>query len=87
MRLKRETQGAFGVLNANAKSQTRKSMKINVICTVRPSASSYQEEDRIAIGTTLSTDLVTPVFQPLCGGTGRRWEVIEYGITTDNASL
>ena len=31
-RLKRETQGAFCVLNA--KSQTRKSMKINVICTV-----------------------------------------------------
>ena len=27
-------QGAFCVLNANAKSQTRKSMKINVICTV-----------------------------------------------------
>ena len=34
IRLKRETQGAFCVLNANAKSQTRKSMKINVICTV-----------------------------------------------------
>ena len=34
MRLKRETQGAFCVLNANTKSQTRKSMKINVICTV-----------------------------------------------------
>ena len=34
MRLKRETQGAFRVLNANAKSQTQKSMKINVICTV-----------------------------------------------------
>ena len=34
MRLKRETQGAFCVLNANAKSQTRKSMKINVICSV-----------------------------------------------------
>ena len=34
MRLKREMQGAFCVLNANAKSQTRKSMKINVICTV-----------------------------------------------------
>ena len=34
LRLKRETQGAFCVLNANAKSQTRKSMKINVICTV-----------------------------------------------------
>ena len=34
MRLKRETQGAFCVLNANPKSQTRKSMKINVICTV-----------------------------------------------------
>ena len=34
MRLKRETQGAFCVLNANAKSQKRKYMKINVICTV-----------------------------------------------------
>ena len=34
MHLKRETQGAFCVLNANAKSQTRKAMKINVICTV-----------------------------------------------------
>ena len=34
MRLKRETQGTFCVLNPNAKSQTRKSMKINVICTV-----------------------------------------------------
>ena len=32
MHVKRETQGAFCVLNANAKSQT--SMKINVICTV-----------------------------------------------------
>ena len=31
---KRETQGAFCALNGNAKSQTRKSMKINVICTV-----------------------------------------------------
>ena len=34
MHLKRETQGAFCGLNANAKSQMRKSMKINVICTV-----------------------------------------------------
>ena len=34
MPLKRETQGEFCVLNANAKSQTQKSMKINVICTV-----------------------------------------------------
>ena len=34
MHLKREMQGAFCVLNANAKSQTRNSMKINVICTV-----------------------------------------------------
>ena len=39
MRLKRETQGAFCVLNANAKSQTRKSMKINVICTATASSS------------------------------------------------
>ena len=35
----------------------------------------------------MSTDLVIPVFQPLRGGTGRRWEAIKYGITTDNASL
>ena len=34
MRLKREMQGAFCILNANTKSQTRKSMKINVICTI-----------------------------------------------------
>ena len=32
MHLKRATQGAFCVSNANAKSQTRKSIKINVIC-------------------------------------------------------
>ena len=32
--VKRETQGAFCVLNTNAKLQTRKSMKINVICAV-----------------------------------------------------
>ena len=53
----------------------------------RPSESSYPEEDRIAVATTLSTDLVTPVFQPLRNGTGRRWEAIEYGIATDTASL
>ena len=53
----------------------------------RPSASSYRKEDRIAVATTLSTDLVTPVFQPLRGGTGRRWEAIEYGIASDNSSL
>ena len=39
MRLKRETQGAFCVLNA--KSQTQKSMKINVICTVAHSQAMY----------------------------------------------
>ena len=39
MHLKRETQGAFCVSNTNAKSQTRKSMKINVICTVCPTNS------------------------------------------------
>ena len=32
--LNRKTQGAFSVLNTNAKLHTRKSMKINVICTV-----------------------------------------------------
>ena len=53
----------------------------------RPSASSYREEDRIAVATTLSTDLVTPVFQPLRGETGRKWEAIEYGIASDNSSF
>ena len=53
----------------------------------RPSASSYREEDCIAVVTTLSTDLVTPVFQPLRGGTGRKWEAIEYGIASDTSSF
>ena len=34
----------FCVLNANAKSQTRKSMKINVICTVSPESSMLSYE-------------------------------------------
>ena len=39
------------------------------------------------MATTLSTDLLTPVFQPLRGGTGRKWEAIEYGIASDNSSF
>ena len=35
----------------------------------------------------MNTDLVTPMFQPLRGETGRTWYAIEYGITTDNSSL
>ena len=53
----------------------------------RPSASTYREEDNIAEATALKIDLVTPVFQPLRGETGRTWFAIEYGITTDNSSL
>ena len=52
MRLKRETQGAFCVLNANAKSQTRKSMKINVICTVL----------LVVVRITLSENTITNLF-------------------------
>ena len=55
--------------------------------TERPSASSYLEEDNIAEASALKIDLVTPVFQPLRGETGRTWFAIEYGITTDNSSL
>ena len=39
--------------------------------TERPSASTYREEDNIAEATALKIDLVTPVFQPLRGETGR----------------
>ena len=55
--------------------------------TERPSVSTYREEDNIAEATALKIDLVTPVFQPLRGETGRTWFAIEYGITTDNSSL
>ena len=55
--------------------------------TERPSTSTYREEDNIAEATALKIDLVTPVFQPLRGETGRTWFAIEYGITTDNSSL
>ena len=55
--------------------------------TERPSASTYREEENIAEATALKIDLVTPVFQPLRGETGRTWFAIEYGITTDNSSL
>ena len=53
----------------------------------RPSASTYREEDNIAEASALEIDLVTPVFQPLRGETGRTWFAIEYGITTENSSL
>ena len=53
----------------------------------RPSASTYPEDDNVAEVTALKIDLVTPVFQPLRGETGRIWYAIEYGITTDNSSL
>ena len=55
--------------------------------TERPSASTFREEDNIADATALKIDLVTPVFQPLRGETGRTWIAIEYGIATDNSSL
>ena len=55
--------------------------------TERPSTSTFLEEDNIAEATALKIDLVTPVFQPLRGETGRTWFAIEYGITTDNSSL
>ena len=55
--------------------------------TERPSASTYREEESIAEATALKIDLVTPVFQPLRGETGRTWFAIEYGIRTDNSSL
>ena len=49
----------------------------------RPSASTFKEEENVADASALPIDLVTPVFQPLRGETGRAWCAIEYGITAD----
>ena len=56
--------------------------------TERPSASTYRDEDEnVAEASALQMDLVTPLFQPLRGETGRTWFTNEYGITPDNSSL
>ena len=54
--------------------------------TVRPSASTHRDEN-VAEASALQMDLVTPLFQPLRGETGRSWFASEYGITQDNSSL
>ena len=53
----------------------------------RPSAPTFREQDNITDASALKIDLVTPVFQPLRGETGRTWIAIEYGIATDDSSL
>ena len=56
--------------------------------TERPSASTYRDEDeKVVEASALQMDLVTPLFQPLRGETGRTWFANEYGITPDNSSL
>ena len=56
--------------------------------TERPSASTHRDEDEnVAEASALQMDLVTPLFQPLRGETGRTWFANEYGITPDNSSL
>ena len=55
--------------------------------TERPSASTFHEEDNIADASALKNDLVTPMFQPLRGDSGRTWIAIEYGLATENASM
>ena len=55
--------------------------------TERPSASTFREEDNIADASAMKIDLVTPMFQPLRGDSGRTWIAIEYGVATDNASM
>ena len=56
--------------------------------TERPSASTYRDEDEnVAEASALQMDLVTPLFQPLRGETGRTWFANEYGIMPDNSSL
>ena len=55
--------------------------------TQRPSASTYRDDENVAEASALKMDLVTPLFQPLRGETGRTWFTSEYGITPDNSSL
>ena len=55
--------------------------------TQRPSASSYRDDENVAEASALKMDLVTPLFQPLRGETGRTWFTNEYGITPDTSSL
>ena len=65
MRSKRETHGAFCVLNANAKSQTRKSMKINVICTVQTQVIDTQNKANISIVNRLRIQINSSIRQSI----------------------
>ena len=55
--------------------------------TERPSASTYRDDENVAEASAMKMDLLTPLFQPLRGETGRTWFAKEYGITPDNSSL
>ena len=55
--------------------------------TQRPSASTYRDDENVAEVSALKMGLVTPLFQPLRGETGRTWFTNEYGITPDTSSL
>ena len=55
--------------------------------TERPSASTYRDDENVAEASALKMDLLTPLFQPLRGETGRTWFANEYEITPDNSSL
>ena len=55
--------------------------------TQRPSTSTYRDDENVAEVSALKMDLVTPLFQPLRGESGRTWFTNEYGITPDTSSL
>ena len=56
--------------------------------TERPSASTNRDEDEnVPEASALQMDLVTPLFQPIRGETGRTWFANVYRITPDNSSL
>ena len=53
----------------------------------RPSASDYQEEEKVVDPADMNMALATPVFQPYRGETGRAWMAQEYGLAVDTSSL
>ena len=53
----------------------------------RPSASDYPEVEESISPEEMRVAVMTPVFQPYRGETGRAWMAKEYGVTMDTSSL
>ena len=55
--------------------------------TARPRASTHRDDENVAEASALRMDLLSPLFQPFRGETGRTWFTNAYGFTPDNSSL